>query len=62
MPRILALLAALLGSLFLAGPAPAAEVTRFSPQGTVKQVRQASAAFSEPMVAFGDPAPPIPST
>ena len=34
----------------------AAQVTRFSPQGTVKQVRQASAAFSEPMVAFGDPA------
>ena len=53
---ILALLAVLLGSLVLAGLAPAAEVTRFSPQGTVKQVRQASATFSEPMVAFGDPA------
>ena len=52
----LVLLAAFLGSLVLAGPAAAAEVTRFSPQGTVKQVRQASAAFSEPMVAFGEPA------
>ena len=49
-------LLALLGSLVLAGPAPAAQVTRFAPQGTVKQVRQASAVFSEPMVAFGDPA------
>ena len=39
-----------------AGPVAAAQVTRFSPQGTVKQVRQVSAAFSEPMVAFGDPA------
>jgi hypothetical protein len=55
-PCVLFFLAALLGSVVLAGPAPAAEVTRFSPQGTVKQVRQASAAFSEPMVAFGDPA------
>jgi alpha-2-macroglobulin len=54
--RVLALLTALLGSLVLAGPAPAAKVTHFSPQGTVKQVRQTSAAFSEPMVAFGDPA------
>ena len=54
--RVLSLFAALLGTLFLAGSAPAAQVTRFSPQGTVKQVRQASAAFSEPMVAFGDPA------
>ena len=54
--RVLTLLAALLASLVLAGSAPAAEVTRFSPQGTVKQVRQVSAAFSEPMVAFGDPA------
>jgi hypothetical protein len=53
--RVLVLLAALLGSLWFAGPAEAAQVTRFSPQGTVKQVRQASSAFSEPMVAFGDP-------
>jgi hypothetical protein len=55
-PCVLFFVAALLGSLVLAGPSAAAQVTRFSPQGTVKQVRQASAAFSEPMVAFGDPA------
>jgi alpha-2-macroglobulin len=30
-------------------------VARFSPQGTVKQVRQVTARFSEPMVALGDP-------
>jgi len=54
--RVLAALAALLGSLLLAGSAAAAEVARFSPQGTVVQVRQVSAAFSDPMVAFGDPA------
>ena len=53
---MISLLAALSGALVLASLAPAAEVTRFSPQGTVKQVRQASVAFSEPMVAFGDPA------
>lgn len=31
-----------------------ARVTIFSPQGTVKRVRQVRARFSEPMVAFGD--------
>ena len=46
--------------LFLAaGLAPvvagAAEVARFTPQGTVKQVRQVGARFSEPMVPLGDP-------
>src|SRR5262249_38973197 len=30
-------------------------VIRFSPQGTVKGVRQVSARFSEPMVPLGDP-------
>lgn len=30
-------------------------VVRFSPQGTVKQVRQVTARFSKPMVALGDP-------
>jgi hypothetical protein len=30
-------------------------VTRFTPQGTAKKVRQARAEFSRPMVAFGDP-------
>jgi len=35
----------------IAGP----EVESFSPQGTVKGVRQVAARFSEPMVPFGDP-------
>ena len=30
-------------------------VTQFTPQGTVKNVRQVTAAFSQPMVPFGDP-------
>jgi hypothetical protein len=38
-------------------PAPAAEprVVTFSPLGVVKQVRQVTAVFSEPMVPLGDP-------
>jgi len=32
-----------------------ARITQFSPQGTVKKVRQARATFSEAMVPFGDP-------
>ena len=27
----------------------------FAPQGTVKEIRQVTARFSEPMVSFGDP-------
>ncbi|MGQ5523916.1 alpha-2-macroglobulin family protein [Chitinimonas sp. PSY-7] len=33
----------------------AAELESFSPQGAVREVRQAKARFSEPMVRFGDP-------
>lgn len=36
-------------------PLQAARVEQFSPQGTVKGVRQVTARFSEPMVTFGDP-------
>jgi hypothetical protein len=36
-------------------PVRAAEVELFSPQGGVKAVRQATARFATPMVAFGDP-------
>ncbi len=32
----------------------AAEIVQFSPQGSVKRVRQVTARFSEPMVPFGD--------
>ena len=35
-------------------------VEAFSPGGQVKQVRQATARFSQPMVAFGDPRAPQP--
>lgn len=35
--------------------APPPQVSHFTPQGTVKQVRQVSVRFSEPMVSFGDP-------
>ena len=40
--------------------AHAASVEVFSPQGTVKDVRQVAVRFSEPMVAFGDPRLPDP--
>jgi len=45
-------------SLLLAGPAFAAgsaTITRFSPRGTVKNVRQVKARFSQAMVPLGDP-------
>src|SRR5262245_25922725 len=54
-PPTFSLLAALaFGLVLTATPAVAAQVTAFTPQGTVKQVRQASAVFSDPVVAFGD--------
>ncbi|MBF0308883.1 MAG: alpha-2-macroglobulin [Magnetococcales bacterium] len=37
-----------------------ASVEHFSPQGTIKRVRQVSARFSVPMVSFGDPRLPDP--
>ncbi len=43
-----------------AAVARAATVEAFSPQGTIKDVRQVAARFSEPMVAFGDPRLPEP--
>jgi len=42
---------------YAAGPA---SVESFSPQGTVKQVRQVTARFAAPMVALGDPQLPDP--
>ena len=45
-------------ALFFAAAVPAAaepRVVGFSPEGTVKEVRQVTARFSEPMVALGDP-------
>ncbi len=54
----MSLAAALLLLVALPAAAPAATpatVARFTPQGTVKGIRQARARFSEPMVALGDP-------
>ncbi len=51
-------LAFFLSLVFFCSPLSAQEppkVLEFSPRGTVKNVRQAKAGFSEPMVAFGDP-------
>jgi uncharacterized protein YfaS (alpha-2-macroglobulin family) len=44
----------------LAGELSAPRVESFSPQGTVKSVRQVTASFSEAMVALGDPRLPEP--
>ncbi|MGH8509220.1 MAG: alpha-2-macroglobulin family protein, partial [Gammaproteobacteria bacterium] len=52
---------ALAASLSLvAQAAPRAQVEVFTPQGTVKGVRQVAARFSEQMVTFGDPRIPEP--
>jgi uncharacterized protein YfaS (alpha-2-macroglobulin family) len=52
--------AALFGTSLPVGDALAATVDMFSPQGTVKDVRQVAVRFSEPLVAFGDPRLPEP--
>ena len=50
---LLLLVAVLLPIASLANAQPRVEI--FSPQGTVKGVRQVSVRFSEQMVPFGDP-------
>ena len=54
------MLGVLVAGLFVLSSAVSAQenvrVTQFSPQGVVKNVRQARAVFSEAMVPFGDPA------
>ncbi len=61
MPRKLFVLFWMAASwLILAGNAGAASVELFSPEGTVKDVRQVTARFSDQMVAFGDPRPADP--
>src|SRR6185295_13190711 len=51
---------ALLMMFAMTAAATAAQVDFFSPLGQVKTIRQVSARFSEPMVAFGDPRLPEP--
>src|ERR1700758_1566628 len=43
---------------FLYGQQPA-RIDEFSPQGTVKNVRQVRARFSDPMTPLGDPRPSL---
>ncbi len=50
----------LLATLCLPAGVHGATVEAFSPQGTIKDVRQVAVRFSEPMVAFGDPRLPEP--
>jgi hypothetical protein len=64
MRRVRGLLALCLAPAALfAAAAPASPVARvelFSPQGTVRSVRQVAVRFSQPMVALGDPRLPDP--
>ncbi|MDO8431521.1 MAG: MG2 domain-containing protein [Candidatus Binatus sp.] len=53
-PLAVLLIASILGTAVSAAAATAS-VARFSPRGAVKQVRQVTARFSEPMVPLGDP-------
>ncbi len=46
--------------LVIAGNAGAASVELFSPEGTVRDIRQVTVRFSDQMVAFGDPRPADP--
>ncbi len=58
--RGLLLLLLLMLGLFSAAVLAAPRVELFSPQGSLKDVRQVTARFSEAMVAFGDPRLPEP--
>jgi alpha-2-macroglobulin len=65
-PRVATAVLAATVCLLLCSPAPALAVSppaprivSFSPQGSVKQVRQVRARFSEPMVPLGDPRPAV---
>ncbi len=56
----LLLLVALVTPVLEAGESyPNPQVNKFAPIGTVKRIRQASATFSESMVAVGDPRSPV---
>jgi len=51
----LGLLCSVFASIASAGEPPGARITQFAPQGIVKNVRQVTARFSDPMVPLGDP-------
>ena len=58
MPRFIISATLLLGALFFANAALAAASARvqvFSPQGTIKNIRQVAVRFSAPMTSLGDP-------
>jgi len=61
MREFLGLLVGLLGlGTVLAGGAQAVGIDMFSPEGSVREVRQVSVRFTTPMVALGDPRLPVP--
>ncbi|MEN6616916.1 MAG: MG2 domain-containing protein, partial [Syntrophorhabdus sp.] len=53
--KILLVICAIVSWVFLTGHVEAASIEFFSPGGTVKDIRQVTARFSDPMVSFGDP-------
>ncbi|MHB8111285.1 MAG: alpha-2-macroglobulin family protein [Syntrophorhabdaceae bacterium] len=58
--KIFFIVCAVVSLVVLAGNAAAASVEMFSPEGTVKDIGQVTARFSDQMVAFGDPRPAEP--
>jgi alpha-2-macroglobulin len=56
---LLAILMLLYGAMEAGDASRDPHVSQFTPEGTVTRVRQVSARFSEPMVAFGDPHSPV---
>ena len=55
----LLLVVALVSPVLEAGEShPRPQVSQFTPLGTIKRIRQASAMFSETMVPFGEPRSP----
>jgi len=45
--------------VLVAAARPSPRIESFSPEGLAKNVRQVAVRFSQPMVAFGDPRPPL---
>ena len=52
-------LPSLLGLLLLGAAGSSPRIESFSPEGLAKDVRQVAVRFSQPMVTFGDPRPPL---
>jgi hypothetical protein len=61
-PMVLLMLSVAAAAAARPGATPAPRIESFSPQGTVKGVRQATVRFSDAMVRFGDSTLPAPFT